>query len=89
MLTMALNAYAWVICRLIWLVTWLAKPWRDTEAVEPLVPNIAYRDWEWFQPHRCASCKQKTLHRFVEWIEGAERVTTAECNACGHEETLS
>jgi hypothetical protein len=88
MLTMTtlLDAFANIVCRLIWVGAWFAKPFRS--APEPLVENIARRDWDWSQHHRCASCKNKTLHRFIEWVEGPERPVTAECE-CGHVETIS
>lgn len=83
MLTFALDAYAWVICRLIWTVGRLVP--RKPPA--PLEKNHLMRDYEWIAMHHCASCKTRGRHHFIEWLP--ERVTTAECGGCGHTETLS
>lgn len=80
---MILRAYAWAICRSIWIVGRLIP----RKPPEPLVKNHAYRDYEWTTPRRCAGCRNRATHTCIEWLP--ERVTTAECGGCGHVETLS
>lgn len=85
MLTMALNAYAWIICRLIWGVTKILMPWRTSELV-PLEKNHLMRDYEWAEKRDCLRCGNRLFHKMIEWLP--DRVVTAEC-PCGHEETLA
>lgn len=83
--TRALEAYAHVAMKGTWALLWLIDPWRSKE-VEPAV-NIPRTGYEWQASYDCESCGP-TVHRFIEWIEEAGVVTTAECSACDTEVTV-
>lgn len=83
-MTMILRAYANLMCHSIWFF----RRFFPAGAGEPLVKNHLERDWEWTSDHQCEVCGHKGKHRFIEYIEGANRVVTATCPKCLFEGTL-
>jgi hypothetical protein len=79
-----LNAYARLMCRLIWAAR------RIFPAKDGPLPDIkvAHRhDFEWSGKHECENCGKTCRHKFITWVD--DGVTTAECSLCGLEATIS
>lgn len=65
------------------LIAWLGQLLCSHEQGPPV--EVINRDYEWTDLAECSFCKHSTKHIFIEWIEGAERPTTKECQWCGLE----
>ena len=80
---MILNAYARLMCRLIWAAR------RVFPAKDGPLPNVKVArnyDFEWCGRHECENCGRTCRHKFIQWCD--EDVTTAECSNCSFEATL-
>lgn len=84
MLTVAIDAVAWVLTRMVWIGLRIYQPFRKPDDPSCDMPHP--RDYEWTDYHWCEVHKGWAKHHFILWQP--ERVTTARCFSCGFEATL-